>query len=218
LHVVFDTMIQLIEQNPLLGFGLFALAHVYQHIDRTDDLSTPVAQRCRIWNNGSSGPVGTLHYDFRVADSTTFSERDRYRVLVMWQRRTIRPIKLAHCPVWSKNLSDHYGMNGKCGSARSCRAARFCCPAWVSHATDVLEHPELVAARVVRFAQVVGRENVIANTDCGLGGRVHPKIAWTKLATLSEEANWQQAALPLNAAWLSRRRKGGHYEEIAVSL
>ena len=61
-------------------------------------------------------------------------------------------------------------------------------PGVVSHATNVLEHPELIADRIVRFAQVVGRENVIASTDCGLGGRVHPQIAWAKLAALSEGA------------------------------
>ena len=58
-------------------------------------------------------------------------------------------------------------------------------PGVVSHATNVIEHPELVADRIVRFANIVGRENVIAATDCGLGGRVHPQIAWAKLETLS---------------------------------
>jgi 5-methyltetrahydropteroyltriglutamate--homocysteine methyltransferase len=61
-------------------------------------------------------------------------------------------------------------------------------PGVVSHATNVLEHPELVADRIVRFAQVVGRDNVIASTDCGLGGRVHPQIAWAKLGALAEGA------------------------------
>jgi Methionine synthase II (cobalamin-independent) len=61
-------------------------------------------------------------------------------------------------------------------------------PGVVSHATNVVEHPELVADRIVRFAQVVGRENMIAGTDCGLGGRVHPQIAWAKLQALSEGA------------------------------
>jgi 5-methyltetrahydropteroyltriglutamate--homocysteine methyltransferase len=61
-------------------------------------------------------------------------------------------------------------------------------PGVVSHATNVLEHPELVADRIVRFAQVVGRENVIGSTDCGLGGRIHPQIAWAKLAALAEGA------------------------------
>jgi 5-methyltetrahydropteroyltriglutamate--homocysteine methyltransferase len=61
-------------------------------------------------------------------------------------------------------------------------------PGVVSHATNVLEHPELVADRIVRFAKAVGRENVIASTDCGLGGRVHPQIAWAKLQALGEGA------------------------------
>lgn len=57
-------------------------------------------------------------------------------------------------------------------------------PGVVSHATNVVEHPELVADRIVRFAEAVGRERVIASTDCGLGGRVHPQIAWAKLEAL----------------------------------
>jgi 5-methyltetrahydropteroyltriglutamate--homocysteine methyltransferase len=65
---------------------------------------------------------------------------------------------------------------------------RILIPGVVSHATNVVEHPELVADRIVRFAEVVGRERVIAGTDCGLGGRVHPDIAWAKLAALAEGA------------------------------
>ncbi|GLB68033.1 cobalamin-independent methionine synthase II family protein [Arthrobacter mangrovi] len=61
-------------------------------------------------------------------------------------------------------------------------------PGVVSHATNVVEHPELVADRIERFAQLVGRESVIASTDCGLGGRVHPQIAVAKLEALGEGA------------------------------
>jgi 5-methyltetrahydropteroyltriglutamate--homocysteine methyltransferase len=61
-------------------------------------------------------------------------------------------------------------------------------PGVVSHATNVVEHPELVAERILRFANLVGRERVIASTDCGLGGRVHPQIAWAKLEALAEGA------------------------------
>ena len=61
-------------------------------------------------------------------------------------------------------------------------------PGVVSHATDLVEHPELVADRIITFAGIVGRENVIAGTDCGLGGRVHPQIAWTKLRALRDGA------------------------------
>jgi 5-methyltetrahydropteroyltriglutamate--homocysteine methyltransferase len=61
-------------------------------------------------------------------------------------------------------------------------------PGVVSHATNVVEHPEVVADRIVRYAELVGRENVIAGTDCGLGGRVHAEIAWAKLQALAEGA------------------------------
>ena len=61
-------------------------------------------------------------------------------------------------------------------------------PGVVSHATNVVEHPELVADRIVRFAGLVGRENVIASTDCGLGFRVHAQIAWAKLKALADGA------------------------------
>ncbi|SJM57398.1 cobalamin-independent methionine synthase II family protein [Gulosibacter sp. 10] len=61
-------------------------------------------------------------------------------------------------------------------------------PGLVSHSTNVVEHPELVADRLEQFASVVGREHVIASTDCGLGGRVHPDIAWAKLDSLAEGA------------------------------
>jgi 5-methyltetrahydropteroyltriglutamate--homocysteine methyltransferase len=61
-------------------------------------------------------------------------------------------------------------------------------PGVVSHATNVVEHPEIVADRIVRFANVVGRERVIAGTDCGLGFRVHPQIAWAKLKALADGA------------------------------
>jgi 5-methyltetrahydropteroyltriglutamate--homocysteine methyltransferase len=61
-------------------------------------------------------------------------------------------------------------------------------PGVVSHATNVLEHPRLVADRIERYAELVGRENVIAGTDCGLGGRVHPQIAWAKLKALADGA------------------------------
>jgi hypothetical protein len=58
-------------------------------------------------------------------------------------------------------------------------------PGVVSHATNVVEHPEVVADRILNFARVVGRENAIASTDCGLGGRIHPQLVWAKLAALS---------------------------------
>ena len=70
-------------------------------------------------------------------------------------------------------------------------------PGVVTHSTNLVEHPELVAQRIRRFADVVGAPNVIAGTDCGFGGRCHPQIAWAKLeslvagAELASKALWQ---------------------------
>ena len=61
-------------------------------------------------------------------------------------------------------------------------------PGVVSHATNLVEHPQLVADRILRYTAIVGRENVIAGTDCGPGGRVHSELAWAKLRALVEGA------------------------------
>jgi 5-methyltetrahydropteroyltriglutamate--homocysteine methyltransferase len=62
-------------------------------------------------------------------------------------------------------------------------------PGVVGHCTDFIEHPDLVAERLVRYARLVGRENVLAGTDCGLGTRVgHPTICWTKFEAMAEGA------------------------------
>jgi 5-methyltetrahydropteroyltriglutamate--homocysteine methyltransferase len=66
-------------------------------------------------------------------------------------------------------------------------------PGVVTHHTNVVEHPELVAERLVRIAGLVGRERVIAGTDCGFAQsapvqRVHPSIQWAKLEALAEGA------------------------------
>ena len=73
-------------------------------------------------------------------------------------------------------------------------------PGVISHATNIVEHPELVAERIVRLARLVGRENVIASTDCGFAqvtyfARVHPSIMWAKLETLVAGARLATAEL-----------------------
>ena len=66
---------------------------------------------------------------------------------------------------------------------------RILIPGVVGHVTDMIEHPELVAQRLVRYANLVGRENIMAGTDCGLGSRVgHAEICWAKLNALAEGA------------------------------
>jgi len=77
---------------------------------------------------------------------------------------------------------------------------RVLIPGVISHATNVVEHPELVAERIVRLARLVGRENVIAGTDCGFAQgpfhrRVHPSIMWAKLTALVEGARIASAEL-----------------------
>jgi len=61
-------------------------------------------------------------------------------------------------------------------------------PGVISHATNIVEHPELIARRLFDWADIVGRENVVGGADCGMGGRVHAEIGWAKLAALAEGA------------------------------
>jgi 5-methyltetrahydropteroyltriglutamate--homocysteine methyltransferase len=73
-------------------------------------------------------------------------------------------------------------------------------PGVISHATNVVEHPELVAERIVRLARLVGRENILAGTDCGFAQgpfhrRVHPSIMWAKLEALAAGARLATAQL-----------------------
>jgi 5-methyltetrahydropteroyltriglutamate--homocysteine methyltransferase len=63
----------------------------------------------------------------------------------------------------------------------------------ITHSTNVVEHPETVAERIERYASVVGRENVIAGTDCGFAqgwtmARTHPTVQWAKLKALADGA------------------------------
>jgi 5-methyltetrahydropteroyltriglutamate--homocysteine methyltransferase len=77
---------------------------------------------------------------------------------------------------------------------------RVLIPGVISHATNVVEHPELVAERIVRLARLVGRENLLAGTDCGFAQgpfyrRVHPSIMWAKLEALAQGARLASAQL-----------------------
>ena len=74
-------------------------------------------------------------------------------------------------------------------------------PGVLDSTTNFIEHPELVAQRLVRYAQIVGRENVIAGTDCGFATfarstpQVEPEIVWAKLRAMAEGARLASAAL-----------------------
>lgn len=78
-------------------------------------------------------------------------------------------------------------------------------PGVVGHCTDFIENPELVAQRLLRYAKLIGRDNVMAGTDCGLGPRVKEgKIAWAKLGALAEGA-----LLATKELWPTRRAAAG---------
>ena len=74
-------------------------------------------------------------------------------------------------------------------------------PGVISHATNIVEHPDTIADRIVRFADVVGRENVVASADCGFSSQatytpeIHPKIVWAKFEALAEGARRATARL-----------------------
>ena len=74
-------------------------------------------------------------------------------------------------------------------------------PGVISHATNIVEHPDTIADRIVRFAELVGRENVVASADCGFSSQatytpeIHPKIVWAKFAALAEGARRATARL-----------------------
>jgi 5-methyltetrahydropteroyltriglutamate--homocysteine methyltransferase len=74
-------------------------------------------------------------------------------------------------------------------------------PGVVSHATNIVEHPETIADRIVRFAERVGRENVVASADCGFSSQasytpeIHPRIVWAKFEALAEGARLATARL-----------------------
>jgi 5-methyltetrahydropteroyltriglutamate--homocysteine methyltransferase len=74
-------------------------------------------------------------------------------------------------------------------------AGKVLLPGVVTHSTDLIEHPALVAERITRFARLVGPERVMASTDCGFGGRSHPQIAWAKLHSLHAGAELANRAL-----------------------
>ena len=89
-------------------------------------------------------------------------------------------------------------------------------PGVVGHCCDFIEHPELVAQRLLRYAKLVGRENVMGGTDCGLGPRVgSPEIAWAKLEALAQGARlasrrlWMRPAKPSRKRAPARKKKAG---------
>jgi 5-methyltetrahydropteroyltriglutamate--homocysteine methyltransferase len=73
-------------------------------------------------------------------------------------------------------------------------AGKILIPGVITHTTNLVEHPELIAERIERYARIVGRENVIAGNDCGFAARairdydIHPTVVWAKFEALAEGA------------------------------
>jgi methionine synthase II (cobalamin-independent) len=71
-------------------------------------------------------------------------------------------------------------------------ADKVLCPGVITHASNIVEHPELIAERLLRYAHLVGREHVVAGADCGFSSlatdhtEVHPSVVWAKLEALAE--------------------------------
>jgi 5-methyltetrahydropteroyltriglutamate--homocysteine methyltransferase len=69
------------------------------------------------------------------------------------------------------------------------------CPGVITHASNIVEHPELIAERLIRFAGLVGRENVMAGADCGFSSQalyrteVHPTVVWEKFKAMRQGAD-----------------------------
>jgi len=87
-------------------------------------------------------------------------------------------------------------------------------PGVVGHCCDFIEHPELVAQRLLRYAKLLGRENVMGGTDCGLGPRVgSPEIAWAKLEALAQGARlasrrlWMRSPKPPGKRTVVRKKQ-----------
>ena len=74
-------------------------------------------------------------------------------------------------------------------------AGKVICPGMITHASNIVEHPELIAERILRYTKLVGRENVIAAADCGFSSQalyrteVHPTVVWEKFKALRQGAD-----------------------------
>lgn len=103
--------------------------------------------------------------------------------------------------IYVEGANPRHGHEWKVFEQHPLREGMVLIPGVIDTVTNFVEHPDLVAERIVRYAAVVGKHNVIAGTDCGFGTiararpRVHPTIAWAKLETLAEGARRASAAL-----------------------
>jgi 5-methyltetrahydropteroyltriglutamate--homocysteine methyltransferase len=94
-------------------------------------------------------------------------------------------------------------------------------PGVLESKTNFIEHPELVAQRLARFARLVGRENVIAGSDCGYGtwvgqAAVDPAVVWAKFAAMAKAAAWRPGSFGPSSLSLRGTQRRGNLDEIAT--
>src|SRR5216683_976951 len=135
--------------------------------------------------------------------------QDQIRFHVCWgsgHRPHVNDIELRHiADLLLKIRADAYGIEaGNVRHAHEWRVwqdvklpdGKILMPGVISHATDLVEHPDLIAERLTNYAGVIGKENVQAGTDCGIGSRVgHEEIVWAKLRASAEGARRASAQL-----------------------
>jgi 5-methyltetrahydropteroyltriglutamate--homocysteine methyltransferase len=139
---------------------------------------------------------------------------DRVRLHVCWGNREwphVRDVPLEAIvdllydaragAIYVEGANPRHGHEWRVFQQHPLRDGMVLIPGVIDTVTNFVEHPDLVAERIVRYAGVVGRQNVIAGTDCGFGTsassqpRVHPTIAWAKLESLAEGARRASSAL-----------------------
>ena len=99
-------------------------------------------------------------------------------------------ISVSHAQPWANPRHEH---EWRVWEKAKLPRGKTLVPGVISHATNIVEHPELVAERLVRIGKLIGRENLMAGTDCGFAQgpfhrRVHPTIMWAKLEALAAGA------------------------------
>ena len=136
-----------------------------------------------------------LHQEYRaIVDAGLYVQIDD-AFLPYMHERMVPPMSNSQYLQWAQMRVD--ALNHALRDIPEDRSRYHICwgsfPGVISHATNIVEHPELVAERIVRLAKIVGRESVMGGTDCGFAQspfarRVHPTLMWAKLKSLVEGA------------------------------
>ena len=138
----------------------------------------------------------------KIEFATTFASAvGMFRILRTRRSRKLSDSSLAFARVRTRSKRQTRGMTQwRVWEEKKLPAGKILIPGVVTHHTMTVEHPRLVADRILRFARIVGRENVIAGTDCGFAQaqfiqRAAPSVMWAKFESLVEGARIASAEL-----------------------